>query len=141
MTSARWRAHAACRGLNPVLFYDPHPASVAAAKQCCRTCPVRVDCAADAVAAGEEFGVWGGLTEDERPTVTPPERPAPGPVAQISDDDLYDIFDRADPDRAALEHLLEHHYIPTATAYKYLARAERLGVVEHRGRGLFPARR
>ena len=54
---------------------------------------------------------------------------------------LYDIFDRADPDRAALEQLLEHHYVPSATAYKYLARAERLGVVEHRGRGLFPARR
>ena len=26
----KWRTHAACRGTDPALFYDPHPASVAA---------------------------------------------------------------------------------------------------------------
>lgn len=85
--------------------------------------------------------MWGGLAPGERPVAPPRIRPGRGPVAQLGDDDLYDLFADADPDRPALDQLLEHVYLPTATAYKYLARAERLGVVEHRGRGLYPLRR
>ena len=40
----KWRTHAACRGTDPALFYDPHPASVAAAKTVCDVCPVRNAC-------------------------------------------------------------------------------------------------
>jgi WhiB family redox-sensing transcriptional regulator len=29
-------------------------------------CPVRVECATHALAVREPYGVWGGLTEDER---------------------------------------------------------------------------
>lgn len=29
-------------------------------------CPVRAQCAAHALAVREPYGVWGGLTEDER---------------------------------------------------------------------------
>lgn len=29
-------------------------------------CPVRAECAAHALAVREPYGVWGGLTEDER---------------------------------------------------------------------------
>lgn len=29
-------------------------------------CPVRTECAAHALAVREPYGVWGGLTEDER---------------------------------------------------------------------------
>lgn len=36
------------------------------AKAICATCPVRAECLAVAVAAGERHGVWGGLTSDER---------------------------------------------------------------------------
>jgi hypothetical protein len=36
-----WRVWAACRGTNPALFYDVHPAAVAFAKQVCAACPVR----------------------------------------------------------------------------------------------------
>ncbi|GMU79537.1 MAG: hypothetical protein AMXMBFR46_23270 [Acidimicrobiia bacterium] len=139
---ARWRAYAACAGMNPALFYDPHPASEDAAKQVCAACAVRVECDRDAVTVGEEFGVWGGRAAHERPS--PLRRPRPtgqGPAAQVSDDELIDIFEDADPERPALDQLLEHHYLPTATAYAHLARAERLGVVEHRGRSLFPIRR
>ena len=32
----------------------------------CRTCPVRAECAAHALAAREPYGVWGGFTESER---------------------------------------------------------------------------
>ncbi|QGG94097.1 hypothetical protein GH723_02695 [Actinomarinicola tropica] len=137
---AAWRAQAACRGTDPALFYDPHPAAVAAAKTVCASCPVRDACAAHAIAAGEEYGVWGGLAADERPAPQPQREPAPGPAPRISDDELYDLLIDADPDRAALDQLLDHRWLPTATAYKALERAVRLGVVERRGRALFPTR-
>jgi len=136
-----WRARAACRGTNPALFYDLHPEAVAAAKTVCAGCPVRGTCERHALAAGEEFGVWGGLAADERPTPPPSERPTAGPQRQIGDAELYDLLADADPDRPALDQLLEHLYLPTATAYRTLERAVRLGVVERRGRALYPTRR
>ena len=38
----------------------------AAAKEVCMRCPVRAECATHALAVREPYGVWGGLTEDER---------------------------------------------------------------------------
>lgn len=140
--SVTWREQAACRGTNPALFYDPHPVDVAEAKRICARCPARTACLQHAIDTREEWGVWGGLAADERPVPPAPQRsPGPGPAAQVSDDDLYDLFEGADPDRAALSQLLEHYWLPNATAYKYLERAKRLGVVERRGRGLYPTRR
>ena len=37
------------------------------AKGICAACPVRSDCLAHAVVNGERDGIWGGLTEEERP--------------------------------------------------------------------------
>ena len=51
------------------------------------------------------------------------------------------LFYDADPDEPALDQLLELVWLPNATAYTALQRAVRLGVVEHRGRGLYPVRR
>jgi WhiB family redox-sensing transcriptional regulator len=34
----------------------------------CESCPVRAECLDHAVSAGERYGVWGGLTSDERST-------------------------------------------------------------------------
>lgn len=139
--SAGWRLLAACRGVDPALFYDPHPASIDAAKAVCAGCPARHECRAHALDAGEEHGVWGGLSEDERPSPTPTAPPRPGPPVRVTDDELYDLFVDADPERPALDQLLGHIHLPTATAYSTLERAVRLGVVERRGRGLFPLRR
>lgn len=139
--SDSWRDRAACRGTGPALFYDPDPAAVAAAKLVCTTCPARAPCAAHAIATGEPHGVWGGLTEHERRCRPPRRRPGPGPLARLSDEQLCDVFATADPDRPAVDQLLEHVQVAGATAYKYLARARRLGVVEERGGRLFPIRR
>lgn len=140
-TERNWRDRAACRGTDPALFYDLHPAAIDAAKAVCASCPVRDACAAHALGVGEEFGVWGGLAADDRPAPPPTTAPTPGPPPRISDDELYDLLVDADPDRSALDQLLEHLWLPAATAYTTLERAVRLGVAERRGRALFPLRR
>jgi WhiB family redox-sensing transcriptional regulator len=68
-----WQLSAACRGVDSALFFHPEgergAARVAretAAKEVCQRCPVRVQCAQHALAVREPYGVWGGLTEDDR---------------------------------------------------------------------------
>jgi len=53
-----------CAEIDPDLFFPDKGESTAGAKFVCRRCPVRQPCAE----AGryERFGVWGGLTPDER---------------------------------------------------------------------------
>lgn len=65
---------------DPDLFFaDPesfhHLRQVAYAVSICRECPVRVQCGTYAVDAGEEFGVWGGLTPKERKLIRRMPRP------------------------------------------------------------------
>ena len=36
------------------------------AKQVCKDCPVLLQCRSHALAAREPYGVWGGMSEDER---------------------------------------------------------------------------
>jgi WhiB family redox-sensing transcriptional regulator len=63
-----WRSSAACRGLDPQLFYpvtdEEHDA--APAKAVCAVCPVREPCLDHALGSREKEGVWGGATERER---------------------------------------------------------------------------
>ena len=62
-----WRDDAACRDADPELFFpDGDRAQVKTAKLICRGCPVSATCLSWALASGQEAGIWGGLTEDER---------------------------------------------------------------------------
>ena len=66
-----WRARAACRGEDPELFFPvgatgPALAQIAQAKRVCARCPVREACLSFALGTGQDYGIWGGLTEDER---------------------------------------------------------------------------
>lgn len=66
-----WRADAACRDADPELFFPGDEISsararVKTAKLICRGCPVSATCLSWALAYGQEAGIWGGLTEDER---------------------------------------------------------------------------
>ncbi|MDX6356547.1 MAG: WhiB family transcriptional regulator, redox-sensing transcriptional regulator [Streptomyces sp.] len=68
-----WQLVAACRGVDSSLFFHPEgergaarSAREASAKEVCMRCPVRAECATHALAVREPYGVWGGLTEDER---------------------------------------------------------------------------
>jgi WhiB family redox-sensing transcriptional regulator len=68
-----WQVHAACRGLNADLFFNPDyergrskRMREAGAKAVCQSCPVRAQCLSWAVAVGEPYGIWGGTTPAER---------------------------------------------------------------------------
>jgi WhiB family redox-sensing transcriptional regulator len=68
-----WQLRSACRYADTSLFFHPDgergPAKDrrdAAAKAICATCPVLAQCRSHALQVREPYGVWGGLTEDER---------------------------------------------------------------------------
>ena len=61
-----WRDHAACRGIEPDLFYPVSDEEADPAKEICGLCPVRAACLEHALTVRERDGVWGGATERER---------------------------------------------------------------------------
>lgn len=61
-----WRQHAACRGLDPTIFYPTIDDESDAAKEVCAQCPVREACLEHALGVREKDGVWGGRNERER---------------------------------------------------------------------------
>lgn len=61
-----WRDRAACRGIDPDIFYPVSDEDADAAKGICSACPVREACLEYALANRERDGVWGGATERER---------------------------------------------------------------------------
>ena len=66
-----WRHHAACRDVDPELFFPigntgPALLQIDEAKQVCRSCPVTESCLRWALESGQDAGVWGGTSEDER---------------------------------------------------------------------------
>lgn len=72
-----WMERAACRNaLGGAFFVDMYPrrggAEITAVKAICATCPVSKEC----LSAGrdEEFGIWGGLTAQERRRLPRPRR-------------------------------------------------------------------
>ncbi|MBY8876086.1 WhiB family transcriptional regulator [Actinacidiphila acidipaludis] len=66
-----WRLTAACRDLDPDVFFPIGTGGmslvqIAEAKTVCRRCPVAEQCLAWAVGDGRVEGIWGGTTENER---------------------------------------------------------------------------
>lgn len=66
-----WIQRARCRDEDPELFFPigttgPALSQLARAKAICLACPVRMECLEWALETGQEAGVWGGLSEDER---------------------------------------------------------------------------
>ena len=65
-----WRNSAACRKVDPELFFPlgtvgASVPQIEQAKRICRTCPVSRPCLSWALDHGDA-GVWGGTTEEER---------------------------------------------------------------------------
>lgn len=61
-----WANQAACRGLDPMIFYPLTDEEADAAKAVCEGCPVQDECLEHAIGHREHNGVWGGATERER---------------------------------------------------------------------------
>jgi WhiB family redox-sensing transcriptional regulator len=61
-----WRQRAACRGVDPDIFYPVSDEEAVDAKAICAACPVQRACLEWALAHRESDGVWGGATERER---------------------------------------------------------------------------
>ena len=66
-----WRHRAACRDEDPELFFPigntgPALLQIEEARAVCRRCEVQEECLQWALETGQDAGVWGGMSEDER---------------------------------------------------------------------------
>jgi WhiB family redox-sensing transcriptional regulator len=66
-----WRHRAACRDEDPELFFPigntgPALLQIEEARAVCRRCEVVDSCLAWDLESGQDAGVWGGMSEDER---------------------------------------------------------------------------
>ena len=61
----QWALQGSCTTAEPDALFV-RGAAQQIAKQVCMSCPVIVECLADALDNHTEFGVWGGMTERER---------------------------------------------------------------------------
>jgi WhiB family transcriptional regulator, redox-sensing transcriptional regulator len=66
-----WVHRARCKDEDPELFFPvgttgPAAAQIEEAKAICMQCEVRVQCLEWSLATGQDSGVWGGLSEEER---------------------------------------------------------------------------
>jgi WhiB family redox-sensing transcriptional regulator len=68
-----WQLRGACRQANPELFFHPdgergseRRSRLSQAIAICDACPVLQCCREHALQTREPYGVWGGMTEDQR---------------------------------------------------------------------------
>ena len=68
-----WQLDARCRGEDPTIFFPPdhlrgraRERRVLAAKEICAGCPVAARCRDHALTFQERFGIWGGLSANDR---------------------------------------------------------------------------
>ncbi|MEH3032491.1 MAG: WhiB family transcriptional regulator [Aeromicrobium erythreum] len=85
--SYEWQEDGACADLSSELFFLPDNlrgeqklSHEARAKRICGTCPVQERCLQHALTVREPYGVWGGMSADERRDLREQER-APMVVA------------------------------------------------------------
>jgi WhiB family transcriptional regulator, redox-sensing transcriptional regulator len=68
-----WQLRGSCRDADPGLFFHPDGERgterhnrLVAAKAICAGCPVVRQCGEHALSVREPYGVWGGMSEDDR---------------------------------------------------------------------------
>ncbi len=77
-----WRRQANCRGKDTALFFPGRGDywGIRNAKAICAECIVKRECLSYSMTqehdgtTGEDYGVWGGLSQKERQKVRPPRR-------------------------------------------------------------------
>lgn len=61
-----WQEESLCSETDPDAFFPDKGSPSRAAKAVCRRCPVRRECLDAALERDELFGIWGGLSREER---------------------------------------------------------------------------
>jgi WhiB family transcriptional regulator, redox-sensing transcriptional regulator len=61
-----WQERAACFGIDPDVFFPISEEEAGPALTYCGSCRIREECLAWALKTGERYGVWGGMTEQQR---------------------------------------------------------------------------
>ena len=90
-----WQLQGSCREADPDIFFHPEgergPRKAArdnAAMAVCASCPVLMQCRRHSLEVREPYGVWGGLTEEDRELVyassAPMEPALPGGLSRAS---------------------------------------------------------
>jgi WhiB family redox-sensing transcriptional regulator len=62
----RWQDDAACADADGDLFFSNDEDRQREALELCGVCPVRDACLEHALATGEQYGIWGGVREQDR---------------------------------------------------------------------------
>jgi WhiB family redox-sensing transcriptional regulator len=76
VTARDWQRRGACQHSDPELFFPIGSTGASViediekAKAICRVCPVQPECLRFALNTRQEFGIWGGTTEDERRAIS-----------------------------------------------------------------------
>lgn len=117
-----WMDYASCHGVGDSFFPDESRRpemyeTIQAAKRVCALCPVRVDCLEYALANNERYGIWGGLSAEERRKLS---------KTSASDRPVLDhvVLDR-------VTHLLRHEDRQAAQAFRNLNALEQSIVLRH----------
>lgn len=63
---ADWRDFALCAETDPESFFPEKGGSTRDAKRTCRSCEVRAECLEYALETDERFGIYGGLSPEQR---------------------------------------------------------------------------
>jgi WhiB family redox-sensing transcriptional regulator len=78
-----WQYQGACRDLPAEMFFHPDGERGPrrrnrenSAKAVCASCPVIAACREQALALAEPYGIWGGLSEDDRALILNKDLPA-----------------------------------------------------------------
>lgn len=72
-----WTIDALCAQTDPEAFYPDKGGSTREAKAICASCPVQAECLDHALANGERYGIWGGVSERQRRRLIPTSPAAP----------------------------------------------------------------
>jgi WhiB family redox-sensing transcriptional regulator len=67
--SGRWQEQGLCAQTDPEAWFPERGEPSRAAKAVCLRCPVRTDCLDAALERDELFGIWGGLSRQERAAI------------------------------------------------------------------------
>ena len=83
-SNQEWQDRAACRVIPVELFFPPAEQEADDAKLVCQECSVKDPCLEFAITAGERFGIWGGLTPQERRSLAAKRRSRAAAAARVA---------------------------------------------------------